>query len=65
MQALAELKIQQCMPIDNVAEHENFLVLHFAVAASLHYDACDKMIYQKMATELGHVMTQRVEMVLL
>ncbi|WP_186465213.1 outer protein P, partial [Xanthomonas vasicola] len=65
LQALAELKIQQCMPIDNVAEHENFLVLHFAVAASLHYDACDKMIYQKMATELGHVMTQRVEMVLL
>lgn len=65
LQALAELSIQKRMPVDNIEEHENFLVPHFAVAASLHYGACQKMIDQKMATELGHVATQRVEMVVL
>ncbi|WP_372359519.1 type III secretion system effector XopP [Xanthomonas axonopodis] len=65
LQALAELNIQKRMPVDNVEEHENFLVPHFAVAASLHYGACEKMIDQKMATEFGHVNTQRVEMVVL
>ncbi|PKV16963.1 type III secretion system effector XopP [Xanthomonas prunicola] len=65
LQALAELNIQKRMPVDNVEEHENFLVPHFAVAASLHYGACQKMIDQKMATEFGHVNTQRVEMVVL
>lgn len=65
LQALAELSIQKRMPVDNIEEHENFLVPHFAVATSLHYGACQKMIDQKMATELGHVATQRVEMVVL
>ncbi|MFA1289802.1 type III secretion system effector XopP [Xanthomonas axonopodis pv. nakataecorchori] len=65
LQSLAELSIQKRMPVDNIEEHENFLVPHFAVAASLHYGACQKMIDQKMATELGHVATQRVEMVVL
>lgn len=51
------------MPVDNIEEHENFLVTHLAVAACLHHDSCKEMIDQKVATELGHVRTQRVEMV--
>ncbi|AOS03449.1 outer protein P [Xanthomonas oryzae pv. oryzae] len=64
-QALAELNIKKRIPVDNIEEHENFLVPQFAIAASLHFGACQKMIDQKMATELGHVPTQRVEMVTL
>ncbi|NMI15905.1 outer protein P, partial [Xanthomonas citri] len=63
LQALAELNIQKCMPVDNIEEHEDFLVMHLAVAACLHHDSCKEMIDQKVATELGHVRTQRVEMV--
>ncbi|ASL00070.1 type III secretion system effector XopP [Xanthomonas citri] len=63
LQALAELDIQKCMPVDNIEEHENFLVTHLAAAACLHHDSCKEMIDQKVATELGHVRTQRVEMV--
>ncbi|AGI07112.1 type III secretion system effector XopP [Xanthomonas citri] len=63
LQALAELSIQKRMPVDNIEEHENFLVTHLAVAACLHHDSCKEMIDQKVATELGHVRTQRVEMV--
>ncbi|EKQ58686.1 hypothetical protein MOU_21020, partial [Xanthomonas citri pv. malvacearum str. GSPB1386] len=51
------------MPVDNIEEHEDFLVMHLAVAACLHHDSCKEMIDQKVATELGHVRTQRVEMV--
>lgn len=58
-QALAELNIKKRIPVDNIEEHENFLVPQFAIAASLHFGACQKMIDQKMATELGHVPTQR------
>ncbi|OQP74976.1 hypothetical protein IA54_011230 [Xanthomonas phaseoli pv. syngonii LMG 9055] len=65
LQALAELKLQKRMPPDNIQEHESYLVSHLAVAASLHYSACEKMIDQKMATEFSHVNTQRVEMVVL
>ncbi|ATS46185.1 outer protein P [Xanthomonas citri pv. phaseoli var. fuscans] len=63
LQALAELDIQKCIPVDNIEEHENFLVTHLAAAACLHHDSCKEMIDQKVATELGHVRTQRVEMV--
>ncbi|KPL48023.1 outer protein P [Xanthomonas axonopodis] len=65
LQALAELNLQKRMPLDNIQEHESYLVSNLAVAASLHYGACEKMIDQKLATEFSHVNTQRVEMVVL
>lgn len=58
LQALAELDIQKCMPVDNIEEHENFLATHLAAAACLHHDSCKEMIDQKVATELGHVRTK-------
>ncbi|MBV7280020.1 type III secretion system effector XopP [Xanthomonas vasicola] len=63
LQALAELKIQKRMSLEKIAEHEGDLARQLAIAASLHFDACKDMIDQKMATELGHVTTRRVEMV--
>ncbi|WP_460198829.1 type III secretion system effector XopP [Xanthomonas campestris pv. passiflorae] len=65
LQALAELKIQKRMPLDGIAEHENYVVSHLAVAASLHYGSCEQMLERKLITELGHVPNQRAELVVL
>jgi len=64
LQALAELKIQQRLSLADIEYREDHLVSHFAQAAALHYGSCQKTIDEKMAQELDHVSTERVEMVM-
>ncbi|AKK66770.1 type III secretion system effector XopP [Xanthomonas translucens] len=65
LQALAELKMRQRLPLDQVEYHESKLVSHLARAAALNYDLCRKIIKEKMAKELGYVQTEGVAMVAL
>ncbi|WIH03944.1 hypothetical protein KHF85_13900 [Xanthomonas translucens pv. graminis] len=53
LQALAELKIQQRMPLSQVEYYESELVSGLAKAAALNCDSCQKIIKEKMAKELG------------
>ncbi|PPV05214.1 outer protein P, partial [Xanthomonas bromi] len=65
LNALAELKIQRRLTLQSIDDCENFLVSQIAQTASLQYASCETMIRQKLATELGYVITQRAEMVVL
>ncbi|MCS3361871.1 outer protein P, partial [Xanthomonas translucens pv. translucens] len=53
LQALAELKMRQQLPLDQVECHESKLLSHLAQAAALNYNSCQNIICEKMAKELG------------
>ncbi|WP_249260584.1 type III secretion system effector XopP, partial [Xanthomonas graminis] len=65
LKALAELKIHQLMPLSQVEGYEIELVSHLAKAAALNGGLCQNIIHEKMAKELGCVITERAAMVAL
>ncbi|UKE49399.1 outer protein P [Xanthomonas translucens] len=65
LQALAELKLQERMPLPEVEYYESRLVLNLGQAAALNKGSCENMIDEKMEKELGYVHTGRCAMVAL
>ncbi|QDI02670.1 outer protein P [Xanthomonas cerealis pv. cerealis] len=65
LQALAELKMRQQLPLDQVECHESKLLSQLAQAAALNYNSCQNIICEKMVKELGYVHTEGVVMLAL
>ncbi|WP_164722169.1 type III secretion system effector XopP [Xanthomonas vasicola] len=57
LQALSELKIQRCISSADIEAHEDRLVSSLGQAAAMTYVACEQLIDQKLAQELGATLT--------
>ncbi|ASL00071.1 type III secretion system effector XopP [Xanthomonas citri] len=57
LQALSELKIQRRISSPDIEAHEDGLVSSLGQAAAMTYVACEQLIDQKLAQELGATLT--------